>query len=117
MRATPEHDHQDAAHDHADGGDHVEPESPRPGPVAWVLLLPIKLYRKAISPFLPPACRFYPSCSAYAVEALTRHGAGRGSYLALRRLLRCGPWTPPGRDPVPETFSWRHRRPETPIEE
>ncbi|MEV6440671.1 MULTISPECIES: membrane protein insertion efficiency factor YidD [unclassified Amycolatopsis] len=111
MRATPEHD---PAHDHLDD-DVAEP--PRPGPVAWVLLLPIKLYRKAISPFLPPACRFYPSCSAYAVEALTRHGAGRGSYLALRRLLRCGPWTPPGRDPVPETFSWRHRRPETPIEE
>jgi uncharacterized protein len=111
MRANPEHD---SAHDHfADGA--VEP--PRPGPVAWVLLLPIKLYRKAISPFLPPACRFYPSCSAYAVEALTRHGAGGGSYLALRRLLRCGPWTPPGRDPVPEKFSWRYRRPETPIEE
>ena len=54
-----------------------EPDA-RPGPVAWVLLLPIKLYRKAISPFLPPACRFYPSCSAYAVEAITRHGAGRG---------------------------------------
>ena len=111
MRATPEHDHE-----HAALGD-TEPAPPRPGPVAWVLLLPIKLYRKAISPFLPPACRFYPSCSAYAVEALTRHGAGRGSYLALRRLLRCGPWTPPGRDPVPETFSWRYRRPETPIEE
>jgi putative membrane protein insertion efficiency factor len=114
MRATSEHDSAHEEHDHHDGVDHVEP---RPGPVAWVLLLPIKLYRKAISPFLPPACRFYPSCSAYAVEALTRHGAGRGSYLALRRLLRCGPWTPPGRDPVPETFSWRHRRPETPIEE
>jgi len=89
----------------------------RPGPVAWVLLLPIRFYRKAISPFLPPACRFYPSCSAYAVEALTRHGAGRGSYLAARRLLRCGPWTPPGRDPVPEKFSWRVQRPGTSTEE
>lgn len=79
----------------------------RPGPAAWVLLLPIRLYRKAISPFLPPGCRFYPSCSAYAVEALTRHGAARGSYLALRRLLRCGPWSMPALDPVPETFSWR----------
>ncbi|WP_370950487.1 membrane protein insertion efficiency factor YidD [Amycolatopsis sp. cg5] len=90
----------------------------KPGPVAWVLLLPIRFYRKVISPFFPPACRFYPSCSAYAVEALTRHGAARGSYLAARRLLRCGPWTPPGRDPVPEKFSWRRAPgPATPIEE
>ncbi|TQJ03863.1 hypothetical protein FB471_3633 [Amycolatopsis cihanbeyliensis] len=83
------------------------------------MLLPIRFYRKAISPFLPPSCRFYPSCSAYAAEALTRHGAARGSYLALRRLLRCGPWTPPGRDPVPDTFSFRHRtqRPGTSTEE
>jgi putative membrane protein insertion efficiency factor len=89
----------------------------RPSPAAWVLLLPIRFYRKVISPFFPPACRFYPSCSAYAAEALTRHGAARGSYLALRRLLRCGPWTPPGRDPVPETFSWRATRPDSSIEE
>ncbi|GAA3534861.1 membrane protein insertion efficiency factor YidD [Amycolatopsis ultiminotia] len=109
MQATPEHDATEVT---------AEAKPPRPGPVAWVLLLPVKFYRKAISPFFPPACRFYPSCSAYAVEALTRHGAARGSYLALRRLLRCGPWTPPGRDPVPEKFSWRHHRmPETPIEE
>ncbi|WP_091669741.1 membrane protein insertion efficiency factor YidD [Amycolatopsis marina] len=95
------------------------PEAPRPSPAAWVLLLPVRFYRKAISPFLPPSCRFYPSCSAYAAESLTRHGAARGSYLALRRLLRCGPWTPPGRDPVPETFSFRHRpqRPDTSTEE
>ncbi|WP_328605495.1 membrane protein insertion efficiency factor YidD [Amycolatopsis sp. NBC_00345] len=112
MQATPEHDASEAPEE-----PEVRAPEARPGPVAWVLLLPIKFYRKAISPFLPPACRFYPSCSAYAVEALTRHGAGRGSYLALRRLLRCGPWTPPGRDPVPEKFSWRHRMPETPIEE
>jgi putative membrane protein insertion efficiency factor len=98
MRATHEHDSND--HPGHVGGDDIVAE-PRPGPVAWVLLLPIKLYRKAISPFLPPACRFYPSCSAYAVEALTRHGAGRGSYLALRRLLRCHPFRPGGHDPVP----------------
>ena len=89
----------------------------RPGPVAYVLLLPIRFYRKFISPFLPPSCRFYPSCSAYAVEALTRFGAARGSYLAARRLLRCGPWSDPGRDPVPETFSWRHTRPGMSTEE
>ena len=89
MRATHEHEHD------------VEPGPPRPGPVAWVLLLPIKLYRKAISPFLPPACRFYPSCSAYAAEAISRHGAARGSWLALCRLLKCAPWHPGGVDLVP----------------
>jgi putative membrane protein insertion efficiency factor len=89
----------------------------RTGPVARLLLLPLRFYRRFVSPFLPPSCRFYPSCSTYAVEALTRFGAARGSYLAARRLLRCGPWTMPGRDPVPETFSWRHTRPGLSIEE
>lgn len=68
---------------------------------AKVLLAPVRVYRRWVSPLLPPACRFYPSCSAYAVEALTEHGALRGSWLALRRLLRCGPWHPGGLDPVP----------------
>lgn len=86
-------------------------EVTRPGPVSWLLLQPLRFYRRFISPYLPPSCRFYPSCSTYAVEALTRFGAARGSYLAARRLLRCGPWTPPGHDPVPETFSWRHTGP------
>ena len=71
------------------------------GPVARVLLVPVKIYRKFISPALPPTCRFEPSCSAYAVEALTTHGALRGSWLTVRRLLRCGPWHPGGYDPVP----------------
>jgi uncharacterized protein len=71
------------------------------GPVARVLLLPIRFYRAWISPVLPPSCRFEPSCSAYAVEALTTHGALRGSWLTVRRLLRCGPWHPGGYDPVP----------------
>ncbi|WP_424183637.1 membrane protein insertion efficiency factor YidD [Actinokineospora sp. G85] len=73
----------------------------RPGPVARVLLLPVHAYRKWISPYLPPSCRFYPSCSTYAVEAITAHGALRGAWLAGRRLLRCGPWHPGGLDPVP----------------
>lgn len=73
----------------------------RPGPVAWVLLALVHFYRKVISPLLPPSCRFYPSCSAYAVEALTVHGALRGTWLTLRRLSRCGPWHPGGLDPVP----------------
>ncbi|MGB3442869.1 MAG: membrane protein insertion efficiency factor YidD [Actinophytocola sp.] len=73
----------------------------RPGPVARVLLVPVNFYRRWISPVLPPSCRFEPSCSAYAVEALSTHGALRGSWLAVRRLLRCGPWHPGGYDPVP----------------
>jgi putative membrane protein insertion efficiency factor len=79
----------------------AQPRRPRPGPVAWLLLAAVRIYRKWISPLLPPSCRFYPSCSAYAVEALTVHGALRGSWLTLRRLLRCGPWHPGGLDPVP----------------
>jgi putative membrane protein insertion efficiency factor len=73
----------------------------RPGPVARVLLGPVNFYRRWISPVLPPSCRFEPSCSAYAVEALSTHGALRGSWLSVRRLLRCGPWHPGGYDPVP----------------
>ncbi|WP_130345354.1 membrane protein insertion efficiency factor YidD [Herbihabitans rhizosphaerae] len=73
----------------------------RPGPIAWVLLLPVHAYRKFIGPLLPPVCRFYPSCSAYAVESLTTHGAIKGSWLTLRRLAKCGPWHPGGLDPVP----------------
>ncbi|WP_246536082.1 membrane protein insertion efficiency factor YidD [Saccharopolyspora endophytica] len=68
---------------------------------AWLLLGPVHVYRKVISPLLPPMCRFYPSCSAYAVEALTVHGLFRGGWLTVRRLLRCGPWHPGGLDPVP----------------
>lgn len=73
----------------------------RPGPAARLLILPVRIYQRVISPVLPPTCRFYPSCSAYAVEALTVHGALRGAWLAIRRLLRCGPWHPGGLDPVP----------------
>lgn len=58
-------------------------------------------YQTYVSPALPPTCRFYPTCSAYAVEALQIHGAMRGSWLTLRRLLRCAPWHPGGVDPVP----------------
>jgi uncharacterized protein len=69
--------------------------------IARVLVLPIRGYQLLISPLLGPRCRFYPSCSAYAVEALQRHGAVRGSWLALRRLGRCHPWNLGGPDPVP----------------
>ena len=61
----------------------------------------VRAYRYFLAPLLPAACRFYPSCSAYAEEALARHGALKGGWLAARRLCRCGPWHPGGFDPVP----------------
>ena len=61
----------------------------------------VRGYRYFLSPLLAPACRFHPSCSAYAEEALREHGALRGSWLAAGRLCRCGPWHPGGIDPVP----------------
>lgn len=66
-----------------------------------VLLLLIAVYRYALSPFLGQRCRFHPSCSAYAAEALTRYGALRGSWLAAKRVCRCHPFHPGGHDPVP----------------
>ncbi len=62
----------------------------------------IRSYRYLLSPLMGPHCRFYPSCSQYAETAIARHGLAYGSWLALRRLLRCHPWHPGGIDPVPE---------------
>lgn len=67
----------------------------------WLLIFLVRGYQVVISPLLPPTCRFYPSCSAYAVEALERYGAWRGGKLTLRRLGRCHPFHPGGYDPVP----------------
>ena len=61
----------------------------------------VKAYRLLLSPWLGQACRFEPTCSVYAIEALERHGAAAGSYLTLRRLARCQPWCQGGHDPVP----------------
>jgi putative membrane protein insertion efficiency factor len=61
----------------------------------------IRLYQLLVAPILPPSCRFYPSCSHYAAEAVTVHGPVRGAWLAGRRLLRCHPWGGSGYDPVP----------------
>lgn len=66
-----------------------------------LLLFLLKVYRYAISPLLGRNCRFHPSCSEYAIEAVHKHGAWRGSWLALRRVLRCHPFHPGGYDPVP----------------
>jgi putative membrane protein insertion efficiency factor len=61
----------------------------------------IRFYRLAISPITPPSCRFSPTCSAYAEEAIQKHGAGKGGWLALRRIFRCHPFGGKGYDPVP----------------
>ncbi len=66
-----------------------------------LVALPIVAYRRWVSPVLPARCRFYPSCSAYALEAVTTHGAWRGIGLAIWRVLRCHPFHPGGYDPVP----------------
>ncbi|HEY1632528.1 MAG TPA: membrane protein insertion efficiency factor YidD [Rhizomicrobium sp.] len=76
-----------------------------PSRAAAVLIAPIRFYKRFISPILPPACRFTPTCSTYAVEAIRVHGPGRGLWLAVKRLLRCHPITwlggSSGFDPVP----------------
>ena len=69
--------------------------------LSFLLAAPIHLYRWLLSPLLPPACRFYPSCSAYALQALRAHGPFRGGWLALGRLSRCHPFNPGGVDLVP----------------
>ena len=66
-----------------------------------VMLSMIRFYRGSISPMLPPACRFTPTCSAYAQEAIEKYGAKKGGYLAMRRILRCHPFHAGGYDPVP----------------
>ena len=66
-----------------------------------ILMALVRFYRTAISPYRPPCCRFTPTCSQYAIEALRKHGPLKGLYLAVRRILRCHPWGGSGYDPVP----------------
>jgi len=66
-----------------------------------LLIFLLRAYRTLLSPFLGRNCRFHPSCSVYAIEALQRHGAIKGGWLAFRRVTRCHPWNPGGYDPVP----------------
>jgi putative membrane protein insertion efficiency factor len=69
--------------------------------ITRLFVMMIRGYQRFVSPYTPPTCRFYPTCSAYAVEAIQRHGAWHGIVLATRRLLRCHPFHPGGYDPVP----------------
>lgn len=69
--------------------------------LAWLLCLPIVFYQRCISPFTPDSCRFVPSCSEYAKQAIRKHGPFKGLLLAVWRILRCNPWGGSGYDPVP----------------
>lgn len=73
--------------------------------LGFLLILPIRFYQVAISPMLPAACRYTPTCSQYAIEAIRIHGPFRGLWLAIRRILRCHPWGGSGYDPVPPKHS------------
>ena len=70
--------------------------------IRWLLLRAIRGYQATLGAIMPPVCRFEPSCSRYAAEAIERHGGLRGSLMAARRLLRCNPWGGRGYDPVPD---------------
>ena len=66
-----------------------------------LVILPVRLYQFLIAPILPPACRYFPSCSNYMIQAVQKHGAFKGVVLGVKRLLRCAPWGGHGYDPVP----------------
>jgi len=78
--------------------------------VKYVLIGLLRAYRLVVSPLYGNVCRYYPSCSAYALRSVQFHGAARGTWLAGRRLLRCHPWTPGGYDPVPGTPEWHEEQ-------
>ena len=69
--------------------------------IGWLLIQPIRFYQKYISPLKPPTCRFTPTCSQYAIEAIRKHGPSKGFILAVWRILRCNPWGGSCYDPVP----------------
>lgn len=74
--------------------------------LAWLLILPIRVYQRVLSPLTPPTCRFHPTCSHYAVEALSTHGPFKGFLLGVWRILRCQPFSKEGPDPVPPRDDW-----------
>jgi putative membrane protein insertion efficiency factor len=84
--------------------------------VRYVLIGLLRAYRFAISPLYGQVCRYHPSCSAYALEAVTEHGSLRGSWLAVRRVARCHPWAPGGYDPVPPVSSMGRGTPSTEVD-
>jgi uncharacterized protein len=67
----------------------------------WLLILIVKFYQHSISPLFPPVCRYTPTCSAYTIQALQKHGAIKGGWLSLKRILSCNPWGGHGHNPVP----------------
>lgn len=69
--------------------------------LSWLLLAPVYFYKYSISPLLPPACRYTPTCSEYTVQAIKKYGPFKGGVLAIKRILRCNPWGGSGYDPVP----------------
>ena len=69
--------------------------------IGWLMIVPIRFYQKYLSPLKPPICRFTPTCSQYAIEAIRKHGPFKGLALAVWRILRCNPWGGSGYDPVP----------------
>lgn len=79
----------------------------RPSPLAWLLIAPIRFYQRFITPYTPATCRYYPTCSSYAVRALRTHGAVKGTLLTAARLLRCNPWSSGGIDYPPPRGRWR----------
>jgi putative membrane protein insertion efficiency factor len=80
----------------------IEKTSRRPPGVVDLLVLLVRVYQRLISPLFPASCRYVPSCSEYAAQALRRHGLTRGLWLSVRRVVRCNPWSQGGLDPVPD---------------
>ena len=81
------------------GGDRTRGGTPL-SPLQWILVRTLRVYKLCVSPLLPSACRFYPTCSEYMSEAVAKHGVGRGVWMGLRRLARCHPFHAGGFDPV-----------------
>jgi putative membrane protein insertion efficiency factor len=97
-------------HDATGAGAGHAPAPRRATPLAWLLIQPIRFYQRFITPYTPATCRYYPTCSSYAVRALRTHGAVKGTLLTAWRLLRCNPWSSGGIDHVPPRGAWRPAR-------